>query len=312
MGTPSFAVPSLKALLASRHEVAAVVTQPDRPAGRGLEVRISPIKAIAGEHGLRALQPEKIRAPEFLETVRGIAPDALVVAAFGRILPKTILEAAPLGGVNVHASLLPRYRGAAPVAWAIARGERITGVTIMKMAERLDTGDIMLQVSTPISPADTGATLEARLAEMGAPLLIEALNALGEDSIAFLPQDEGKATFAPIIRKEDGRIDWTMGAVEIERRVRAFDPWPVAFTQARGKMIRIWRSRMEPGGAPPSRAGIARPGEIRSAGAAGVSVVCGGGSLLTILEVQPEGRRRMSAAEAAGGRYLAAGELLGS
>lgn len=311
MGTPSFAVPSLRSLLASRHEVAAVVTRPDRPSGRGLVGRPSPIKALAVERGLTLLQPEKIRTAAFLEEIRSLAPDALVVVAYGRILPPTLLDAAPNGGINVHASLLPRWRGAAPVAWAIASGDKITGVCTMKMVEKLDAGDVYLRRSMTILPDDTTGSLEARLAEVGATLLIETLDAVEEKTMALLQQNEQQATFAPIIRKEDGRIDWSRPAAEIERRVRAFDPWPVAFTTARGKTLRVWKAGVEEpikGAAPPDA-----DGRVLAAGGNGLRVSCRGGSgLLTLLEVQPEGRRRMSAKEAAAGRYLAPGDLLGS
>lgn len=331
MGTPSFAAPSLEALLASRHEVAAVVTRPDRPSGRGLAVRPSPVKERAERAGLPVLQPETIRTGAFLDAVREIAPGALVVVAYGKILPPALLASAPHGGVNVHASLLPKYRGAAPVAWAIARGETVTGVTTMRMVEKLDAGEIYLQRSTAIGPEETAGEVESRLALMGAALLVETLDALEEGSMAFLPQREEEATFAPLLAKEDGRIDWSLTAREIALRVRAFDPWPVAFTTARGKTLRVRRARegepgepgarearevgaaREAGAGPVARAAReARPGEVLAAGPSGVAVACGGGTVLCLLEVQPEGGRRMGAAEAAAGRHLAAGDLLGA
>jgi methionyl-tRNA formyltransferase len=311
MGTPSFAVPSLRALLGSRHLVVAVVTQPDRPSGRGLRIQPSPVKALAERHGLQVLQPSKIRTPEFLASVRALEPDLLVVVAFGRILPPALLEAAPRGGVNLHASLLPKYRGAAPVAWAVAHGESETGVTTMRMVEKLDAGEILLQLSTPIGPDETTARLEPRLAEMGASLLIETLDALEADQIAFLRQREEQATFAPVIEKEDGLIDWTMTAARIACRVRAFDPWPVAFTRTRRKVIRVWGAR--PGSeAEAAAAGRAEPpGRVLRADRSGVAVECGGGTLLHLVEIQPEGRRRMTAGEAAAGRYVGSGDVLG-
>ncbi len=311
MGTPSFALPSLQALLGSRHRVAAVVTRPDRPAGRGLDLTAPPVKTLAAKAGVTVLQPEKIRDPDLLGTVRGLAPDAIVVVAFGRILPKDLLDAAPMGGVNVHASLLPRYRGASPVAWAIASGETETGVTTMRMTEKLDAGDILLQESTPIGEEETTGMLEERLAAMGASLLIDTLDALGAGTLAFLPQKEEAATFAPILKKEDARIDWGWEAKVIARRARAFDPWPVAFTTSRGKGMQIWKARawVPAGGAGGSAA--LRPGEVLYAGPEGVRVACGGASVLNLLEVQPEGRRRIRSAEAAAGRYFAAGDVLG-
>lgn len=314
MGTPSFAVPSLQALLKSKHQVAAVVTQPDRPAGRGLALKAPPIKELAAERGLSVLQPEKVRTAEFLDQVRSFRPDVLVVVAFGRILTLSMLEAAPFGGVNVHASLLPKYRGAAPVAWAIAAGEAVSGVTTMKMAEKLDAGDILLQRSIAVLPEETAGELEARLSGTGAELLIDTLDALAEGTMAFLPQNEDHATFAPVIRKEDARIDWTLPAEVIARRVRAFIPRPVAFTISRGRLLRVFQARALGGGeafpeTPVRPLGL--PGEILHAGPEGIRVACGGGGVLDLLEVQPEGRRRITAAMAAAGRYFGPGDVLG-
>jgi methionyl-tRNA formyltransferase len=311
MGTPAFAVPSLEALLASRHQVAAVVTRPDRPAGRGRGVKPPPVKSVADGNHVPVLQPEGVRAPAFIEEIRSLGVDVLVVVAFGRILPRNLLEAVPLGGINLHASLLPRYRGAAPIAWAVARGETVTGVTTMKMAERLDAGDILLQRSTAIEPDETTGMLEGRLSEMGAALLVETLDAVDEGNMALLPQREEEATFAPILKKEDGRIDWSLPAEAIARRVRAFDPWPVAFTGSAKGSLRVWRAREASGEDDSAPAGTLEPGLVVAAGAGGVHVLCEGGTRLELLEVQPEGRRRMAAPEAAAGRYFKMGEKLG-
>jgi len=307
MGTPHFAVPSLLALLKSRHTVVAALSQPDKPAGRGLSVTPTPVKAAALAHGVEAISAKAVKTEGFLRRVTSLEPDVLAVVAFGRILPETILTAPPHGAVNLHASLLPKYRGAAPAAWAIARGESVTGVTTMKIAAELDAGDVLLQRSLAIQPDETAGGLQEKLAELGAPLLVETLDALEEGSLAGLPQDHAAATFAPILKKEDGLIDWALPAEEIERRVRAFDPWPGAFTSSQGKSMRIWRARVAAHPAP-SR----RPGEIEAASKEGLLVACGGGTALEILEVQPEGKRRMPAAAAVAGRYFAEGAALGS
>ncbi|MBI3450338.1 MAG: methionyl-tRNA formyltransferase [Acidobacteria bacterium] len=313
MGTPSFAAASLRRLLGSRHQIVGVVSQPDRPAGRGLSVRIPEVKRVALEHSIAVLQPEKIRGEEFVGELRRLQPDVLVVVAFGRILPPAVLAAARLGGVNVHASLLPKYRGASPIAWAIASGETATGVTTMKMVERLDAGDILLQRSTPIQPAETAGELGVRLAEIGGALLVETLDALAAGTLALLPQNEALATFAPVLARADARVDWTQPAPVVERRVRAFNPWPVAFTRAREKEMRILRARAVSGDAGdpavPPRGGVV-PGSVIHAGADGVRVACGGGSALDLVEVQPEGRKRITAAMAAAGRYFTSGDRL--
>jgi methionyl-tRNA formyltransferase len=249
-----------------------------------------------------------MRAVETLQAIRALAPEALVVVAFGRILPASILSEAPRGGINVHASLLPRLRGAAPVAWAIARGDTETGVTTMQMTERLDAGDILLMRSTPIGEAETAGELQARLSSMGADLLIETLDALELSQLASLPQDESKATLAPIIRKEDALVDWSAPAQEIARRVRAFHPWPVAWTTTRGRLLRLHRARASSD--PVERVTPSAPGQVLSIGPSGVRVACGSGAL-DLEAVQPEGRRAMKAAEAAAGRWLVQGQILG-
>ena len=307
MGTPEFAVPSLLALVRSRHIVAAAVSQPDKPSGRGLSVKPTPVRAAALERGIEVIAARSVRSRDFLDQVRAISPDVLAVVAFGRILPDDLLEMAPHGGVNLHASLLPKYRGAAPAAWAIARGETVTGVTTMKIESEMDAGDVFLQRSLAIGDQETAGQLQERLARLGAPLLVESLDALEAGTLAGLPQDPSAATYAPILRKEDGRIDWKMEAAAIERRVRAFDPWPAASTTNRGRWLRIWKARPLPTAPAGPRS---QPGEILQASREGLRVACGGGSLLDVLELQPEGRRRMSSAEAVAGRYFGAGELL--
>jgi len=310
MGTPEFAVPSLAALLASRHEVVAVVTRPDRPAGRGLKLQPPPVKVLAGDHGLPVLQPAKIRDGSFLGSILSFSPDLLAVVAYGRIIPADVLEAVPHGGVNLHASLLPRYRGAAPAAWAIARGETTTGITTMRMAAELDAGDIYLQRSTSIGPEETTGELESRLAALGAPFLVETIDAIGTGEIAGIPQDHAAATFAPIIGKQDGVIDWSLDARAIARRVRAFDPWPMACTRLDGKKLGVRMARAAEGDHDSDAASGNAPGTIVTADKRHVIVACGSGTLLELLEVQPEGKRRMAATAAVAGRYLVQGARL--
>lgn len=318
MGTPAFAASSLKSLLDAGHNVAAAVTRPDAPSGRGLKVRWSAVKALAVERGVPLLQPASIKGDPFLDQVRTIAPDIVVVVAFGRILPPKLLEAARLGAVNVHASLLPKYRGAAPVAWAIANGEVETGITIMRMIERLDAGDILLQRAVPIGAEETAGQLEARLSAAGASLLLEALGELQAGAIVARPQDDASATYAPALRKEDALVDWSRTADEIARRVRAFDPHPIAHTRTaapHGTTMRIWEARPDPRGRD-AAAVDAAPGTVLGGlkdadGSGGLLVACGGGTALLLLEVQPEGRRRMGALEAASGRHLREGDRLG-
>ncbi len=308
MGTPLFAADSLSALLEAGHQVVAVVTRPDAPSGRGLAVKPSAVKVLAGRHGIPVLQPPGVRGEPFLGEVSSLSPDILVVVAFGRILPAALLEIAPFGAINVHASLLPRYRGAAPVAWAIASGEKETGVTTQRIIERLDAGDILLQRATPIGSEETAAQLERRLSSMGAALLVETLAGLQAGSIVPRPQDESLATNAPILRKHDGLIDWSWSARLIDARVRGFNPWPVAHTvlPGSGRRMLIWAVR--PAGRP---AAGGEPGRVLDEGGS-ILVACGEGEALRLEEVQPEGSRRMPAAAAAAGRYLRAGDRLGT
>ncbi len=311
MGTPVFATATLDSLLAAGHSVLSVVTRPDSAAGRGLETRASAAKRRAGRHGLPVMQPESLKDPEFLQRVEALRPDVLVVVAFGRILPRQLLEVAPHGAVNGHASLLPRYRGAAPVAWAIARGESRTGVTTMRIVPKLDAGDILLQRSTSIEPGETAGELERRLSAMTAALIVETLAGLESCTIEPRPQNESEATYAPLLKKEDGRVDWNLSAAEIANRVRAFDPWPGAYTHAgapRDTRLGLWQARVAQ-----APAGGAAPGTVLAVDtkAGGVLVSCGLETALLLVEVQPEGRRRMRALEAASGRYLKAGTRLG-
>jgi methionyl-tRNA formyltransferase len=307
LGTPSFAVPSLDALSAAGHELVAVVAQPDRPAGRGRALRPPPTKVWATGHGVPVLQPEKVRDGRLSAELSTLAPDLLVVAAYGRILGRDLLELAPLGALNVHASLLPRWRGAAPIQWAIAAGETETGVSIMQLDEGLDTGDVLLQRVERIHPADTAETLSERLADLGGRALVEALALLARGGIVPVRQDGTRATRARPLEKEDGRVDWTRAAVAVANRLRAFTPWPGAFTPFAGKLLKLVEARPAPPAGLPAGAA---PGFAVVVPGQGLLVACGGGTALLVTQLQPEGRAAVPAADFANGlrvRSLALG-----
>ena len=299
LGSGAFAIPAFEALIGAGHHVAALVTQPDREKGRGRALAPPPLKPVAEARGVPIHQPRRIREPAAQETLRGLAPDIQVVVAYGQILPRTVIDIPRLGTVNVHGSLLPRYRGAAPIQWAIVNGERETGVTTMLIDEGLDTGPTLLARPTPIGPEETAAELEPRLAAIGAEVLIETLAGIAAGTLKPAPQDHARATLAPIIKKEDGRLDWTMPAEALARRVRGFHPWPGTFTTWRGQPLKVLRARAEAGGA-------LAPGELAVA-RDGLLVGCGQGTRLRLLDVQPESRRPMTAAAFAAGLRLAAG-----
>lgn len=303
MGTPEFAVPSLDALLTAG-DIVAVVTRPDRPQGRGLQMTPPPVAMAASQYALTVLQPERLRDPEFLARLRTLEPDLLVVVAFGRLIPPDVLALARLGGINLHPSLLPRYRGAAPIPRAIAAGETTTGVTVLHVSEELDAGDIILQRAVPIHPDDTAAMLEGRLAEEGAGLLVEAVRLLEADRAPRTPQDPSRATFARKITPEEAWISWSDPAVKIVNQVRAFDPWPVACTSWGEVVLKIWRARALEGSGPQA------PGTVVSAGREGLVVATGAGRV-EILEVQPAAGRRMPAADYLRGHPLPPGTVLG-
>lgn len=303
-GTPEFAVPSLRALLAGADPVVGVVCQPDKPAGRGQQVAAPPVKREALAAGVPVLQPEKLRTPDFAEVLRPLRPELIVVAAYGRILPATLLQLPRYGCINVHASLLPKYRGAAPIQWAIVGGEERTGVTIMQMNERMDAGDILLQRATPIGADETYGELQNRLADLGAAALRDALGQLHGGKLCRQPQREAEATPAPMIKKADGRIDWTQPARSIARLVRAFNPWPSAFTLLEGKLLKIYRAH------PIDTAAGALPGTV-GAIADGITVAAGQGALV-LDELQLEGRKRLQAGEFVRGGHLHIGTMLGS
>ncbi len=285
LGTPAFAVPPLDALARAGHELVAVVAQPDRPAGRGQALKEPATKAWARARGVPVVQPEKVRDGRLAAELRALRPDVLCVAAYGRILGRDLLELAPFGAINVHGSLLPRYRGAAPIQWAIASGDAETGVSIMQMDEGLDTGDVLLQRALPIAPDDTAETLAPRLAALGGEALAEALDLLARGELVPVRQDASRATLAPILEKERGRIDWSRPAPEIANRLRGFTPWPGAWTTLDGRAVKILAAA--PGG--PAPAGAA-PGAARREAGRGLSVACGGGTSLLVSRLQPEGK----------------------
>ena len=312
MGSPTFALPTLDALLASRHEIVAVVTQPDRPAGRGRAPSPPAIKTAALAAGLAVLQPENVSAPDSVERLRALSPDALVVAAYGQILRQRLLDLPGRGSLNVHASLLPRHRGASPIAAAIIAGDDVTGVTIMEIERGLDTGPVVARAEEPIASQDTTATLEPRLATAGARLLAEALDPWAEGRLQATPQDAGLATYAPLIKREDARLDWSLPAVAIWRRVRAFNAWPVAFTTFEGIELRIWRAWPLDGdsGAPPGSVLAVAPLPSEVDEAESFSVQTGSGRL-AVLELQRSGRRALSGRDFLRGRPDLVGAVLG-
>lgn len=308
LGSGAFAVPSLTALLDAGHDVRALVCQPDRQAGRGRAVQPPPTKPVALARGLPVLQPERIKHPAAVETLREHAPELLVVVAYGQILPRAVLQLAPRGAVNVHGSLLPRYRGAAPIQWAIVNGETETGVTTMLLDEGLDTGPTLLASATPIGAHETAAELHDRLAVLGAALLVETLAGLAAGTLEPQPQDAAQASYAPLIQKEDGRLDWQRPAAELERRVRGFHPWPGAFGTCAGRTFKVLRGAVG-GAAEPLEPGPG-PGHVAGIEGDALVIACGGGTRLHLLEVQPESRRPMTGRAFAAGLRLVPGAPL--
>lgn len=304
LGTPQFAVPALEAIAAAGHDVALVVTQPDRPKGRQQETAFSPVKQKALDLGLNVYQPERIRKPEAKDTLAAVGAEAMVVVGYGQILPQAILDLAPLGIINVHASLLPKYRGAGPVQWAIALGETVTGVTTMRIDAGLDTGDVLLAEETQISETETAIELAGRLAEMGAALLVKTLAGIAQGTITPRPQDHAEATYAPMLKKEDGLLDWTLPARALDNRIRAFQPWPGCYTRFRGSKLHIWKARV----ASPEKE--VEPGRLLAKGNR-LLAVCGGNTALELIEVQLEGRKKMPAAAFLNGQRLLEYEILG-
>jgi methionyl-tRNA formyltransferase len=299
LGTPAFAVPSLERTVAAGHHVIAVFTQPDRPKGRGQKNAMPPVKEAALRLGLPVHQPERVRRPEVVEELRAMAPEAMVVVGYGQILPQVILDIPARGIFNVHASLLPKYRGAAPVQWAVAHGETRTGVTTMRINAGLDTGDMLLKWETEIGEEETAVELGERLAVAGAELLERTLKGL--DNITPEPQDDSQASYAPVLKKEDGHLDWSMPAREILNRIRGFTPWPGCYGFLRGARMHVWKAR-------PAPEMINPPGELRAAGRR-LFAGCGDGSM-EFLEVQLEGKKRMDAASFLNGFPIAPGEAI--
>jgi methionyl-tRNA formyltransferase len=302
MGTPVFAVATLERVVDAGHQVLAVYTQPDRPKGRDQRMAHSPVKEAALRLGLPVQQPERVRRPEVVAELAALGPDAMVVVGYGQIIPQSIIDIPRFGIVNVHASLLPKYRGAAPIQWAIANGETVTGVTTMMIDAGLDTGAMLLKWETAIGPAEDSLSLGARLATAGASLLVDTLTGLETGAICPQPQANSQATLAPILKKEDGLIDWRMPARDILNRMRAFVPWPGTYTTFRGQRFHIWQARAA---SPPPA-----PGILEKRGRALVAG-CGGGTAIELVEVQLEGRKRMDAASFLNGNPMAAPEKLG-
>ncbi len=302
-GTPRFAVPTLEKLIEAGHSVPLVVTQPDRPRGRGMEVAVSPVKEAALRLNLPVTQPDRIKNnDDFRAQLIALKPDAIIVVGYGRIIPQWMIDLPRHGNLNLHASLLPKYRGAAPIQWAIANGESVTGVTTMHIDAGLDTGDVLLQREVPVTSDDTAETLAPRLAAIGADLMVETLRGLESGQIRPVPQDHAQATLAPILKKEDGRIEFKRTATEIFNRMRGFQPWPGAYTVFKGKTLQVRQACQHPG--------RLAPGEIAVDGTR-LLVGCGRDTALELLELQVEGKRRMSAADFINGYRPTPGEKLG-
>ncbi len=299
IGTPTFAVPSIERLFTEGHEISAVITQPDRPAGRGRQPRTPAVKLAAERLGLTVLQPESLRSPDAIARIRGLSPECIVAVAYGQILRQELIDIPPRGVVNVHPSLLPRYRGASPIASAILAGDETTGVTIMLMDAGMDTGPVLLQQPHPIDPEDTTGTLSEKLSIFGAGLLVDALPRWLRGEIAPAPQDDSQATTTSLLRKEDGRIDWTRTAVAIWRQIRACNPWPGAYTHLRGDQVNIWTAwplDAESGNAPGTVVHLTQEQQANTPGSPPFAIQTGIG-LLAVRELQRAGRRTLQAAE---------------
>jgi methionyl-tRNA formyltransferase len=305
-GTPAFAVPSLRQLLSDPYfRVESVVTQPDRPKGRGKKTASAPVKDAALEAGVAVYQPEKIRSESSLDYFKRLAPDVVVIIAYGQIIPASLIAIPRLGWVNLHGSLLPKYRGAAPINWAIVNGERMTGLTTMQIDAELDTGPMLLKYQTGIGPDETAPELYDQLAAAGAPLVVETLKKLDAGEIVATPQDNSQASLAPPLKKEDGRIDWYVPAPKIYNHIRGLQPWPGAFTTFRGATCRLWGKPLKPvaaGGMP----GVMLPTEED-----GLLVICGGSTVLRVEHVQLEGRNRVTDREFMNGARIGPGERFG-
>lgn len=301
MGTPDFAVPSLEALVAAGHTICGVFTQPDKPKNRGMKLLPTPVKECALSHNIPVFQPIKLRDGTALAQIQALAPQLIVVAAYGRILPQDILDCPPLGCINVHSSLLPKYRGAAPINWAILNGDRVTGITIMHMAAALDAGDIISQTETEIGPDETAPQLTARLAELGGKLLVETVGKIEVGTAPRMAQDESQVTLAPMLDRELSPMDFTRPAQALHDQARGLIPWPAATAQVGGVRCKIFATSVEPG--------TGRPGTVLEAGKGGLLVACGEGAL-RVLELQPDGGKRMRSADYLRGHPLEIGSTL--
>ncbi|MEN8190196.1 MAG: methionyl-tRNA formyltransferase [Thermodesulfobacteriota bacterium] len=300
MGTPDFGVPALKGLIDGPDSVVAVVTQPDRPKGRGKKLTPPPVKLVAEQASIPVLQPTKIRTEEFADELRGFEPDLIVVAAYGRILPKSILELPPLGCINIHGSLLPRHRGAAPIQWALIRGDDRAGITIMQMDEGMDTGDMLMPAGVHVAPDETAGSLFTKLSELGGRTLAEALDLLRKGELAPLQQDHSLATEAPPLRKEDGLIDWSKPARELHCLIRGLDPWPTAYSFLEGRRFRFFSPEVV------HKTTDKEPGTLLRADREGLLIATGEQALL-VSEIQPEGKKRMTVEACLCGRQIAPG-----
>lgn len=316
MGTPDFSVPALKALVEAGHQVIAVVTQPDKPKGRGKEVQMTPVKIQAMEYGIPVYQPAKVREASFVEVLKGLEADVYVVIAFGQILPKAVLELPKYGCINIHASLLPKYRGAAPIQWCVIDGERETGITTMMMDVGLDTGDMLEKAIIPIEEKETGGSLHDKLSMAGGDLILSTLKKLEEGTLVRTPQTDEGTCYAKMLTKSLGDIDWNQGAVSIERLIRGLNPWPSAYTMWNGKTIKIWAADVIAGreaadflseSGVPAETGTA-PGTVVCSDKRGL-VVCTGGGLLSIRELQMEGKKRMDTPAFLRGYPIPAGDV---
>ena len=316
MGTPDFSVPALKALVEAGHQVIAVVTQPDKPKGRGKEVQMTPVKIQAMEYGIPVYQPAKVREASFVEVLQGLEADVYVVIAFGQILPKAVLELPKYGCINIHASLLPKYRGAAPIQWCVIDGERETGITTMMMDVGLDTGDMLEKTVIPIEEKETGGSLHDKLSMAGGDLILSTLKKLEEGTLVRTPQTDEGTCYAKMLTKSLGDIDWNQGAVSIERLIRGLNPWPSAYTMWNGKTIKIWAADVIAGreaaeflseSGVPAETGTA-PGTVVCSDKRGL-VVCTGGGLLSIRELQMEGKKRMDTPAFLRGYPIPAGDV---
>lgn len=305
MGTPDIAAEVLKSLISSKHEIVMVVTQPDRPKGRGKELAKSPVKIIAEEHQIPVFQPVKIKAEEAVEELRKVNPDIILVAAFGQILSKEILELPKYGCINVHASLLPEYRGAAPIQWSIIDGKEKTGITIMRMDEGLDTGDMILVKEIPITAEETGGSLHDKLAEAAGPLLLEAMDQIEAGTAQFIPQDHEKFTYAKMLKKEMGLLDFNRPAKELECLIRGLDPWPSAYTVWNGKTLKFWKAEVSN-----QKFDICPCGTLVSTKDGCLWIMTGDG-ILVVKELQTEGKRRMTTEEFLRGYHLETGLVFG-